>query len=246
MLQDVQKKIVTRFYKERIRNQQNEFVHPSYRVEQKLLNAIKLGNEAEAIQAITDINSRERAKLSHNSLRSLKNSVICSCTLFTRAAIEGGLDAESAYNMSDVLIQEIEQLDDLKAVEEFEVSMVYTFIQSLKDNMTPHYSAIIKNTISYIHEHILEDLTLDIIAEQLFINPSYLSSTFKKKTGTTLMSYINQKKIEESKYFLLHSELSISDISALFHFCNQSYYTSLFKRATGLTPRQFRELETVI
>lgn len=51
-----------------------------------------------------------------------------------------------------------------------------------------------------------------------------------------------QKKIEESKYFLLHSELSISDISNLFRFCNQSYYTALFKKYTGVTPKDFREL----
>lgn len=237
-----QRKIVKQFYKARIKNHKNEYIHPSYQLEQKLLNAIRLRNTNEAISALKEINKQERATLSPDPLRSLKNSIICSCTLFTRAVIEGGMHPEVAYNLSDVMIQEIERLDDQEKLEEFEVNMVYTFIHTLEAEQMPKYPPIVQKVISFIHEHILHDLSLETIARELYINPSYLSTIFKKETGTTLIEYINRKKIEESKYFLLHSDLSISDIANLFHFCNQSYYTSLFKKFTGTTPGKFREL----
>ena len=149
---------------------------------------------------------------------------------------------EIAYNLSDVMIQEIERLNNREDLEKFEINMVYTFVQTLKKEQLPKHSPLVQKTISYVHKHILDDLSLEKIASELFINPSYLSSIFKKETGTTLVEYINRKKIEESKYFLSHSELPISNIASLFHFCNQSYYTSLFKRFTGTTPARFREM----
>ncbi|MFS8650410.1 MAG: AraC family transcriptional regulator [Caldibacillus sp.] len=241
-----QKKIIQQFYKARIENHQNEYIHPPYQLEQKLLTAIRMRNEKEAISALKQINKMKRAKLASDPLRSLKNSIIVSCALFTRAVIEGGMHPETAFNLSDVLIQEIERLDTREKLEKFEYNMVYTFIRTLEEEQLPKHSPIIQNAISYIHEHILHELSLEKIASDLNINPSYLSTLFKKETGTTLVEYINRKKIEESKYFLLHSELSISSIASLFRFCNQSYYTSLFKKFTGLTPAKYREMKKKI
>ena len=127
----LQKKIIHQFYKARLANKENEYLHPSYQLEKKLVTAIKLGNETEAINALKEINQLERAKLSTNTIRSLKNSLICSCTIFTRAAIQGGLHPEYAYNLSDVLIQEIENLHDETSLIEFEQNMVYFYLISI-------------------------------------------------------------------------------------------------------------------
>jgi len=55
-----------------------------------------------------------------------------------------------------------------------------------------------------------------------------------------LMKYINSRKIEESKYMLIYTNRSISEVAFHFKFCNQSYYTRLFKEFVGMTPKQFR------
>jgi two-component system, response regulator YesN len=230
------------FYKARMENRQKEFLHPSYQHEQKLLTAIQLGNRKEAITALNEINQLQRAKLASTPLRSLKNSLICSCTLFTRAIIRGGVDPDTAYNLSDVIIQQIEKFEDYNKLQDFEVKMVHTFIDTLEKEHLNRYSSIVNKAISYIHNHILQDLSLQSIAKELYVSPSYLSDIFRKETGTTLIEFINRKKIEESKYFLLHTDLPLSQISSLFQFCNQSYYTYLFKKFTGVTPKKFQEI----
>ena len=72
------------------------------------------------------------AKLASTPLRSLKNSLICSCTLFTRAIIRGGVDPDTAYNLSDVIIQQIEKFEDYNKLQDFEVKMVHTFIDTFR------------------------------------------------------------------------------------------------------------------
>jgi Bacterial regulatory helix-turn-helix proteins, AraC family. len=245
MSTDVQQAIISQFYKARIENRQKEYLHPPYQLEQKLMNAIRLGNMEEALAALKEINTLERPKLAETKIRSLKNSLICSCTLFTRAVIQGGVHPEIAFNLSDVLIRKIEQLDEVEELDKFEADMVCSFIRTLKAEAAPSYTGIVNEAIRYIHDNILQDLSLDTIAGAIFVNPSYLSTVFKKETGMNITDFINRKRIEESKYFLLHTDLSISTIASLFHFCNQSYYTRLFKKITGLTPRKYKDVMTM-
>ncbi|WP_246203814.1 hypothetical protein [Pallidibacillus pasinlerensis] len=120
MEKTVRDSILNDFYKTRIENRQKEFLHRSYQQEQKLLTAIQLGNRKEAIAALNDINQLQRAKLASTPMRSLRNSLICSCTLFTRAIIRGGVNPDTAYNLSDVIIQQIERMEVFKQLQCFE------------------------------------------------------------------------------------------------------------------------------
>jgi len=235
--------IIKKFLLSRIHNQQIEYSHPPYDYEQQLLDAIMLGSQKKAKEILTKINKLEAATLASSPIRSKKNSLIAICTLFTRAIIKGGVNPETAFNLSDAYIRELEKINDHYNLAELEYEMLYQFIETLKnDSSTKKFSHPITLAISYIHENILHDLSLELVAKQVFINPSYLSSKFKKEVGLTISDFINKQRIEESKYFLLNTNTTISDIALLFKFCNQSYYSALFKKYNGVTPGQFRLL----
>jgi len=238
-----QKTIINQFYKTRIENDQNKYLHPVYQLEQKLLTAIEQGNSRVALSTLKELNQLED-KLKNGNIRTLRNSLISSCTLFSRATIKGGVHPDIAFQLCQSFIEEIERKETESELRMLEAEMVHAFIQTLTHKQEITYTGIVNKAITYIHENILQELSLDKIASELYVNPSYLSNIFKKETGITITEYINRKRIEESKYFLLHSDLSISEIAILFHFCNQSYYTLLFKKITDLTPRKFREIET--
>lgn len=233
-------KIVNNFLQTRIKNKQNDYIHPSYELERQLINAITSGKINESLKVLNKINLLERPKLSKDDIRSLKNSLICSCTLFTRAIINGNVHPEIAFNLSDVYILQIEETNNKHDLELLEYSMIKAFIQTLIDEKQPQYSRIVNDAILFIKDNILHELSLDIIAEHVFVHSSYLSTLFKREVGIGITQFINKKRIEESKYFLLHTKTSISEIAFLFKFCNQSYYTVLFKTYFGVTPNEYR------
>jgi YesN/AraC family two-component response regulator len=237
---NIQSTIIKKFLETRIKNRQNYYAHPSYTLEQQLLRSIKNGDLEQAKQLLDEINALERAKLSNDPIRSLKNSLICSCTLFTRAIIHGGVLPEHAFNLSDVYIQQIEETHDRESLIQLEYEMLYSFIKTVKDEKMPSYQWVVSKALAFIHDEILHDLSLERIAAHVKVHPSYLSKVFHQEVGVTVSEFINRKKIEESKYFLLHSHSTISDIALLFGYCNQSYYTCLFKRFTGITPKDYR------
>lgn len=72
------------------------------------------------------------------------------------------------------------------------------------------------------------------------MNPDYLSCLFHTKFHQTLSSYLNTARIDRAKDLLLHSSLSLNEISEKTGFSNSSYFHKQFKKATGLTPQQFR------
>lgn len=232
--------MIDKFRKAKVQNKQDFFVHPSYNTEQKLLQSLSRGLVDEAVKALDEINRQPRAKLARDPVRSLKNSLIGSCTLFTRAVISGGVHPENAYSLSDVFILQIEETNDLNALRQLEYDMLYTFANALKEEKQPSYSALVNRAIAFIHEEILNDLSLSRIAAHVNVHPVYLSNQFKKEVGMPLSEYITRTRIEDSKYFLTHSDLSILDIAVLLGFCNQSYYSRLFKRYVSMTPMQYR------
>ncbi|MEQ6376830.1 helix-turn-helix transcriptional regulator [Bacillaceae bacterium S4-13-58] len=235
------KKMTDQFLMIRMKNQQNEYLHPSYLLEKKLIQSITLGDREGAIKILSSINKDQRPSLAHNTTRSLKNSLVCSCTLFTRAIIEGGVEPETAFNLSDAYILEIERLEDARELSNLEYIMLTHFIQTLHDEEKLPYPTIVNHAITFINQHILQKLSLPMIASNCYVSPSYLSHLFKKEVGLSVVQFINKRRVEESRNFLLHTTSSISEIATLFQFCNQSYYTAQFKEYMGITPKEFRQ-----
>ncbi|WP_043929918.1 AraC family transcriptional regulator [Bacillus sp. EB01] len=242
--QSMKSAIIQQYFETRLKNKQNYFVHPSYGLEQQLMDCIGRGAEEDAKAVLDLINSSERAKLADDPIRSLKNSLICSCTLFTRSIIKAGVLPEDAFDLSDVYIRQIERLSSPAEIKALEYEMISSFIDTLKSANRPIYNNVINKAINYINQGIFHDLSLEIIADHVGVTPSYLSKVFKESVGVTISEFINRRRVEESKYFLLHSKLSLSDIAHLFQYCNQSYYTLLFKKYIGVTPKHFRNIQT--
>lgn len=236
----VQKGILEKFRQAKIRNRQEYFVHPSYNTEQRLLASLSRGFVDEAVRALDEINRQPRARLALDPLRSLKNSLIASCTLFTRAVIEGGVHPENAYSLSDVFILQIERTNDMEVLKRLEYDMLHAFADARREARKPAYGAVVNRAIAFIHDEILHDLSLARIAAHVQVHPAYLSNLFKKEVGIPLSEYVVRTRIEDSKYFLAHSSLPIVDIAVLFGFCNQSYYARQFKRYASMTPTAYR------
>ncbi len=226
------------------KNRLNMFQHPPYFLEQVIIRLIKSGTKANAVQILSEINSLNRAKLSDNPLRSLKNSLICSCTIFTRAAIKGGVTDDDAFNLSDAFICEIENTDSLAELDKLEYRMVETFIEKVNHVSTSKFSLVIRNAMTYIMNHLTEKLTLLDIANSVYVHPNYLSALFKKEVGITLFQYIIKRRIEESTYFLKYSNESIADIATFYQFCNQSYYIKMFNKYMNTSPHAYRQSNT--
>lgn len=228
------------YYQNAYANRMALFHHPPLFFEQELSRQIAAGSPENAKRVLLELNTLSRARLATSPIRSLKNSLICSVTLFTRAAIEGGVPVDEAFTLSDTCIQSIEQLSDGKALSAFEEEVVMQFVNRVARYKSQRYSPSIQRAVQYIDDHLAEMLPLPAIAAYAYIHPDYLSARFRKETGVTVTEFIQKRRVEESAHFLRYSESSVSEIAAFYRFCSQSYFIQVFKKYMGATPAAYR------
>ena len=93
----------------------------------------------------------------------------------------------------------------------------------------------------YIDLHFKEALTLEQLAEDAHMNKYYLSHVFKREYGISPINYMITKRIEESKYLLAETDLSMSQIAQLLGFSSLSYFSQVFRRTQATTPMEYRQ-----
>ncbi|MFD2328319.1 helix-turn-helix domain-containing protein [Cohnella sp. GCM10020058] len=95
--------------------------------------------------------------------------------------------------------------------------------------------------LHYVTQHFRENLSLQGLSEQFFMNPSYISQLFKKETGETFTAYVARLRIGNACELLREGDDSVQEIAARIGYQDYFYFTRLFKKLTGKTPSQYRE-----
>jgi len=93
----------------------------------------------------------------------------------------------------------------------------------------------------YIDPHYKDPLTLEQLSEEAHMNKYYLSHAFKREYGVSPINYLISRRIDESKYLLAETDLSMSQIAQLLGFSSLSYFSQVFRKAHGSSPMEFRQ-----
>jgi two-component system, response regulator YesN len=117
-----------------------------------------------------------------------------------------------------------------------------TAVNAIEENNNSNTELIIKRANKYIEENYMDDLTLEKVAEVVFLSPVYLSKVYKKNMGINFIDYITKIRIERSKELLSNKKLKVYEISNLVGYKNLKYFYKIFKNYTGYTPNTYREM----
>lgn len=223
---------------------EEEIYHAPYERELSFYEMVKNGDGNAVQQWLSQrpIGSVDgMGQLSDNPLRHLRYHVIISIAMITRFCIEGGMDPETAYGLSDVYIRQsdlVTQWDDLVSLHR-KMCMDYTRRMSrLKKERI--YSRHIVRCIDYIYAHIQEKITVEMLAGECGLHENYLSRLFKKETGVGIGDYIRSLRVETSKNMLKYSDYSLTEIAGRLAFSSQSHFVKIFHEQTGMTPKEYR------
>jgi AraC family transcriptional regulator len=99
----------------------------------------------------------------------------------------------------------------------------------------------LQQAIAYIHDHLTEDLSIMVIANELEMSQYYFSRLFKQSTGLSPYQYVMRQRIERAKYLLKTTVLSVLAIAEQVGFSNQNQLTIQFRKLTGQTPSSYRK-----
>lgn len=99
---------------------------------------------------------------------------------------------------------------------------------------------VISSITRYMQEHLSEEISLSVLAEEFHLNPQYISQLFKNEIGVGFLAYLTNIRIEKAKKLLLSTSLSVTEISERTGYGDYRVFTKVFKKTEGITPSQFR------
>ena len=117
-------------------------------------------------------------------------------------------------------------------------STIEQWMQSMPATNTPQQ--VISQIKSYIMEHYADQLSLDVVAEHVFLSPVYVSRLFKQETGDNFTDFITRVRIDKARELLRHADILVCDVGQRVGYPNPRYFYRVFKHMTGDTPSGYR------
>ncbi len=99
----------------------------------------------------------------------------------------------------------------------------------------------LRHAQDYLREHFAEDISLEQLAQHVYLSPFHLSRLFREQLGLPPHTYLNQIRVNRAKN-LLNAGLSPTDVAHAVGFADQSHLTKAFKRVVGVPPGQYRKI----
>lgn len=212
-----------------------------YAAENELINAVRRGQLHKSTVLRGYFSDLAFERRLDDPLRDLKNYSIIMNTLFRKAAEQGGVHPLHLHEMSSDFARRIEQLPNVAAVKELMGEMYRSYCLLVRKRAMKNYSAPVQKAMLIIEADLTAELSLRNIANTLNLNAAYLSSLFKKETGTTITEYINKERMSHAAYLLENTKLQIQTVAAHCGILDVQYFSKLFKKFYKKSPREWRD-----
>lgn len=120
------------------------------------------------------------------------------------------------------------------------VAEVLSAVQSGNESPTVNVIDLIEKLVK---ENLSEDISLDYVAQRVYLTPKYLSRMFKEEKGINFTQYVNDCKMEAAEQLLETTDKTLDEIILLVGFNSTNYFIKKFKETHDQTPAQYRKMK---
>lgn len=151
----------------------------------------------------------------------------------------------SKYISLLVEVSKLHMKETIPFIQQAIFSEIKTVTKSLKETninkaLSPHLRSVFDRFLNVVNENCERHRSIDFYARELCLSPNRLSSVIKLVSGRTVQQWIIQAVIQRAKILLIHSDMTIYQVSDRLYFDNPAAFTRYFKREIGMTPGAFR------
>lgn len=207
-----------------------------------LICAVKQGNLFLAQKLyqslITDISHIHRSK---SPIRNAQNLCIIMNSLLRSALQEIGIHPYLLDKLSGEIAIKIENTQLYTALQSFCEQILIKYCELAQSYRYQNVKPLVHEAITYSLANLSDNLSVQIVADTLHVNPDYLSHLFRQETGQNFSEFINQKRIRQAAALLKSTSYPIKQIALLVGYNNTSYFTKQFQKYQNITPSKYRQ-----
>ena len=232
---------------------EEKFYHPDIHVytseEDEEKNTGEEEQDSRLMEKISEDISRKDVKQLWSHFRSLASKYQSNTQFsamyvkFVFSNVIQELFQENQFSEERKLDHEVERLyscTNLKQILAITQENIKEYEEFLERSMSDSRDEVasVKN---YIYQHYAEDLSLETLAEKVYLSSGYLSFIFKKETGMNLNRFIRVVRMEKAKELLCNSNMKVAQVSEQVGIPNVSYFCRSFREYYGSSPESYRK-----
>ena len=145
--------------------------------------------------------------------------------------------SESDINEEVDLLYRATGILEIKKIIEKNIDLFEKYVQKDSGSIRREVEAVKR----YIYAHYGEELSVELLAEHVYLAPSYLSTIFRNETGQNLSKFIKAYRMEKAREMLENTHEKIVQISEKVGYSNTSYFCQNFREYYGISPQKYRD-----
>ncbi|OAS13260.1 response regulator [Paenibacillus oryzisoli] len=144
--------------------------------------------------------------------------------------------------LADYGLHESTEIKSPGELEHWAVKMLNRLREQLNTELTSSRHFIVAARVhQFVQDHLSEDVSLQAIADHVYMHPTHLSKVFKRETGENISEYLFRLRMERAVFLLKDSRYKVYEIASMLGYKNPTYFIKVFKEHIGVTPQEFRE-----
>ncbi|NHN33629.1 AraC family transcriptional regulator [Paenibacillus agricola] len=222
---------------ELVHNIDKPLVYP-FQLEREVVQAVRMGSEEEAIQAVQRFLDELRAHAAKELW--VQQGMLHLLGSVQNAMMHIGTNLHELYEGLN-LYEQLCQLKEPEAIGKwFQVRVLSPFMQDIRRKQDLLMHKLVERVIFTIQERYMDDISLDAIAESHRLSSYTLSRTFKLMTGINFIDYLTEVRLEKAKELLRDTDWKLHEVAERVGY-QPSYFGRIFKKNVGVTPNRYRE-----
>lgn len=161
-------------------------------------------------------------------------------TVLARASIEANVTPSSVYRTHLQCVTELNFIENLQKLEEWTFRTVNRFLTLVVHRHSEYRLEAIRKATRYIQDHYNKNISLEEVANHVYLSPNYFSGMFKKTVGCSFVEYITRLRINKAKHLLADLSYSVHQIAREVGYSDARYFSRVFKAAIGKSPTEYR------
>lgn len=157
---------------------------------------------------------------------------------------EFGKSLIELYGLEDSYPKNLESFDTYDFLLGENIKLYTEVIKKIVEIRNRKDKRLVKIIKDYINENYHEPISLNMIAENIYLSPSYISDLFKKQTGENITDYLAKVRIEKAKILLKDLQIKSYEIGEMVGYKDPAYFSKVFKKVVGVSPNEYRSIVT--
>ena len=153
--------------------------------------------------------------------------------------------SKKIHDMGIICSEDLFEITDIDinpdAIEKACINKINSIAKVLKENLHTKEHEAIREAKEFIFKNYSKDISLEDVANAVFLSSTYLSRIFKKYVGENYSDYLFRVRMDKAKSLLKNSNLKIYEISEKIGIQTPKYFFKVFKDYTGYTPIEYRK-----